>query len=170
MTDNSFIEIFWTFLFQDFLPQSNRTLSVGSSDSRFRDGRRESGKAETQNNFSRLSSNQSSMREKKFSLDSKMSEKDPEAEEAPTFHRRWSLRLPRQSEAAAPSFHSPSVASVARTGGGFLLQLPDYFKLREPSEAARPAPAPAPAHSKSSANKTAATSATLHNSHATKVR
>ena len=108
------------------------------------------------------------MREKKFSLDSKMSEK--ELEEAPTFQRRWSLRLPRQSEAAAPSFHSPSVASVARTGGGFLLQLPDYFKLREPSEAARPAPAPAPAHSKSSANKTAATSATLHNSHATKVR
>ena len=107
-----------------------------------------------------------SLRVKKHSLDSKLTNKA----ENP-FQRRWSLRVPESSSSRIilddDSFKAPTLSSISRSNIGFLAEIPDYFKERknvrgdDKSEST---------HDREfRVNKTSSTSASLNNSHATKV-
>ena len=113
-----------------------------------------------------------SLRVKKHSLDSKLSNKA----ENP-FQRRWSLRVPESSSSQIifddDSFKAPTLSSISRSNIGFLAEIPDYFKERknvrgdDKSESTHDS-FTAALNRDSGVNKTS-TSASLNNLHATKV-
>ena len=113
-----------------------------------------------------------SLRVKKHSLDSKLSN----TTENP-FQRRWSLRVPESSSSQMifddDSLKAPTLSSISRSNIGFLAEIPDYFKERknvrsdDKSESTHDS-FTAALNRESRVNKTS-TSASLNNSHATKV-
>lgn len=113
-----------------------------------------------------------SLRVKKHSLDSKLSN----TTENP-FQRRWSLRVPESSSSQMifddDSLKAPTLSSISRSNIGFLAEIPDYFKERknvrsdDKSESTHDSFSAA-LNRESRVNKTS-TSASLNNSHATKV-
>ena len=121
----------------------------------------------------RLSRGFGSLRVKKHSLDSKLSNT---AAENP-FQRRWSLRVPESSSSQMifddDSFKAPTLSSISRSNIGFLAEIPDYFKVRKNVKSDDKSQSThdnftAALNRESRVNKTS-TSASLNNSHATKV-
>ena len=106
-----------------------------------------------------------SLRVKKHSLDSKLTNKA----ENP-FQRRWSLRVPESSSSRTilddDSFKAPTLSSISRSNIGFLAEIPDYFKERKN---ARGDDKSESTHDREFRVNKTSTSASLNNSHATKV-